>query len=92
MYAALLPVVGGVALACLKELDFSWVSFGAAMASNLLFALRANFSKVSTATFSISNHIRDGSTIKFLHCVSKNLELCGGGVHHFFHASYEVLL
>jgi solute carrier family 35, member E1 len=47
VYAALLPVVGGVALACLKELDFSWVSFGAAMASNLLFALRANFSKVS---------------------------------------------
>eukprot|EP00953_Heterococcus_sp_UTEX-ZZ885_P006374 3899-Heterococcus_DN1.PRE.1 len=46
VYAALLPVVGGVALACLKELDFSWVSFGAAMASNLLFALRANFSKV----------------------------------------------
>eukprot|EP00611_Tribonema_gayanum_P027030 TRINITY_DN6575_c0_g1_i5.p1 TRINITY_DN6575_c0_g1~~TRINITY_DN6575_c0_g1_i5.p1 ORF type:complete len:409 (+),score=155.03 TRINITY_DN6575_c0_g1_i5:122-1228(+) len=46
VYAALLPVVGGVAVACAKELNFSWVSFVAAMSSNLFFALRANYSKV----------------------------------------------
>ncbi|CAM9958945.1 unnamed protein product [Ectocarpus sp. 12 AP-2014] len=45
VYASLLPVVAGVSLACAKEINFSWVSFLAAMASNLLFACRANFSK-----------------------------------------------
>ena len=29
----------------LKELNFSWLAFGAAMASNLAFALRAAMSK-----------------------------------------------
>jgi solute carrier family 35, member E1 len=46
VYAALAPVVGGVAVACATELDFSWLSFAAAMASNAFFALRANYSKV----------------------------------------------
>ncbi|CAM9131478.1 unnamed protein product [Choristocarpus tenellus] len=45
VYAALLPVVAGVSLACYTEINFNWVSFLGAMASNLLFALRANFSK-----------------------------------------------
>ncbi|KAL3924125.1 MAG: hypothetical protein SGARI_006092 [Bacillariaceae sp.] len=47
VYATLLPVVGGVGYACLKELNFSWLAFGAAMASNLLFALRAVMSKLA---------------------------------------------
>ncbi|CAM9767164.1 unnamed protein product [Chrysoparadoxa australica] len=46
VYATLLPIVGGVSLACYTELDFSVVSFCAAMASNLFFACRANFSKM----------------------------------------------
>eukprot|EP00903_Cladosiphon_okamuranus_P019421 g17856.t1 len=45
VYASLVPVVAGVSIACAKEINFSWVSFLAAMASNLLFACRANFSK-----------------------------------------------
>lgn len=45
VYATLIPVVGGVGYACLKELNFSWLAFGAAMASNLFFALRAVLSK-----------------------------------------------
>jgi len=41
----LLPVVGGVAIASMKELSFSWTSFGGAMGSNLSFAIRGIFSK-----------------------------------------------
>jgi solute carrier family 35 protein E1 len=45
VYATLIPVVGGVGYACLKERHFSWLAFGFAMASNLAFALRAVMSK-----------------------------------------------
>eukprot|EP00569_Conticribra_weissflogii_P007463 CAMPEP_0171342520 /NCGR_PEP_ID=MMETSP0878-20121228/14564_1 /TAXON_ID=67004 /ORGANISM="Thalassiosira weissflogii, Strain CCMP1336" /LENGTH=414 /DNA_ID=CAMNT_0011845215 /DNA_START=42 /DNA_END=1286 /DNA_ORIENTATION=+ len=45
VYATLIPVVGGVAYACLKERSFSWLAFWTAMASNLAFALRAVVSK-----------------------------------------------
>ena len=47
VYATLIPVVGGVGYACLKELNFSWLAFGAAMASNVAFALRAVMSKLA---------------------------------------------
>jgi len=45
VYATLIPVVGGVAYACLKERSFSWLAFYTAMGSNLAFALRAVVSK-----------------------------------------------
>lgn len=45
VYLSLLPVVAGVGLASLKELTFSWLSFGTAMGSNLCCALRGVFSK-----------------------------------------------
>jgi solute carrier family 35 protein E1 len=44
-YATLIPIVGGVALASLKELSFTWVGFIAAMGSNLSSALRAILAK-----------------------------------------------
>jgi solute carrier family 35 protein E1 len=47
VYATLIPVVGGVGYACLQELNFSWLAFSAAMASNLAFALRAVQSKMA---------------------------------------------
>lgn len=47
VYATLLPVVGGVGYACLKEKSFSWLAFGTAMGSNLAFALRAVLSKMA---------------------------------------------
>lgn len=47
VYAALIPVVGGVGYACLKERSFSWLAFVFAMCSNLAFALRAVLSKVA---------------------------------------------
>jgi solute carrier family 35 protein E1 len=45
VYVTLIPVVGGVAYACLKERSFSWLAFWTAMGSNLAFALRAVVSK-----------------------------------------------
>ena len=45
VYATLIPVVGGVGYACLKELSFSWLAFFMALSSNLFFALRAVLSK-----------------------------------------------
>jgi len=45
VYLTLIPVVCGVGYACMKELNFSWLAFGAAMSSNLFFALRAVMSK-----------------------------------------------
>lgn len=56
VYASLIPVVGGVGYACLKEKFFSWLSFNSAMASNLLFALRAVCSK-SAMTDSVGENI-----------------------------------
>jgi solute carrier family 35 protein E1 len=50
VYATLVPVVGGVGYACLKERSFSWLAFGMAMASNVAFALRAVLSKVAMST------------------------------------------
>jgi len=44
-YLTLLPIVGGVALASLKELSFTWLGFTAAMFSNLSSALRAILAK-----------------------------------------------
>ncbi|KAJ8611864.1 hypothetical protein CTAYLR_005821, partial [Chrysophaeum taylorii] len=44
-YATLLPIVGGVALASLKELSFTWLGFFAAMLSNVSSALRGILAK-----------------------------------------------
>merc|ERR1711988_676105 len=44
-YATLIPIFGGVALASVKELSFTWLGFIAAMGSNLSSALRAILAK-----------------------------------------------
>jgi len=44
-YLTLLPIVGGVALASLKELSFTWLGFIAAMGSNLSSAMRGILAK-----------------------------------------------
>jgi len=46
-YLTLLPIVGGVALASLKELSFTWLGFWAAILSNVSSALRAIMAKTS---------------------------------------------
>lgn len=47
VYLALLPVMGGVAIASLTELSFSWLSFGAAMVSNVASASRGIVGKMT---------------------------------------------
>jgi solute carrier family 35, member E1 len=50
VYATLIPVVGGVAYACLQERAFSWLAFTTAMLSNLAFSLRAVLSKLAMSS------------------------------------------
>jgi solute carrier family 35 protein E1 len=57
VYATLLPVVGGVGYACLKERSFSWLAFSFAMVSNLAFALRAVLSKVAMTGTGIGTNL-----------------------------------
>lgn len=45
VYLSLLPIIGGVSLASLKELSFSWMAFGNAMGSNTASALRGIMGK-----------------------------------------------
>lgn len=51
VYLSLLPVVVGVSVACANDVSFGWWAFLTAMASNLAFALRANYSKGAMAVF-----------------------------------------
>jgi solute carrier family 35 protein E1 len=46
VYLSLLPVVGGVFLACAGSDEFSWTSFAYGMGSNAFFAMRGVISKV----------------------------------------------
>jgi solute carrier family 35, member E1 len=63
VYATLLPVVGGVGYACLKERSFSWLAFWMAMASNVAFALRAVLSKVAMSNSSSSSSSSIGTNL-----------------------------
>lgn len=47
VYASLLPIVGGVSLASLKELSFTWKALWGAVTSNIAFASRAVLSKAT---------------------------------------------
>jgi len=47
VYLTLVPVMGGVAVASMKERSFSWLSFGCAMAANVCCAMRGILAKVS---------------------------------------------
>ena len=46
VYLSLIPVVGGVVMACAGSNEFSWISFCAGMSSNAFFAMRAVASKI----------------------------------------------
>ncbi|KAL9183554.1 hypothetical protein ACHAXT_004410 [Thalassiosira profunda] len=47
VYLSLIPVVGGVIMACAGSPEFSWVSFWSGMGSNAFFAMRAVTSKIA---------------------------------------------
>ena len=45
VYASLLPVIGGVCLASVKEVDFAWEALLTALTANLFAAFKANENK-----------------------------------------------
>ncbi len=59
-YLTLVPIVGGVALASLKELSFTWLGFGAAMLSNLSSALRGILAK-KTMSSGVGENMSDAN-------------------------------
>jgi solute carrier family 35 protein E1 len=78
-YLTLLPIVGGVALASLKELSFTWVGFIAAMLSNVSSALRAVFSKKTMTGKPVGKNMGEAnlysvlSILAFIACVPISL-------------------
>ncbi|KAL7540805.1 hypothetical protein ACHAXR_010393 [Thalassiosira sp. AJA248-18] len=64
VYLSLIPVVGGVVMACAGSNEFSWISFLSGMSSNAFFAMRGVVSKL----------VMEGST-KNQSNTSKNIEL-----------------
>ena len=91
VYATLLPVVGGVGYACLKEKSFSWLAFGTAMGSNLAFALRAVLSKMAmTAGESIGTNLTAPNMFGMVTCsafwISLPLAFAAEGAS-FFHSA-----
>jgi solute carrier family 35 protein E1 len=83
VYATLVPVVGGVGYACLKESAFSWLAFGAAMLSNLAFALRAVLSKVAMTTPNSGKNLTSPNVFAIVTLIafffSVPMALCGEG-------------
>jgi solute carrier family 35 protein E1 len=45
VYATLIPIIGGVAIASMKELSFTWLALGSAMLSNVSSSARGVFAK-----------------------------------------------
>jgi len=62
VYAALLPIIGGVGLASASEMSFNWLCFGAAMGSNIGSASRAVYSKKVMAGGNIGKNM-DSSNV-----------------------------
>ncbi|CEM04483.1 unnamed protein product [Vitrella brassicaformis CCMP3155] len=70
-YLALVPVVGGVAVAAMKELSFTWLSFTGAMVSNLGSSLRSIFAKrVQKDTKEIGENLDSANLYSLLTIVS----------------------
>lgn len=68
VYLTLIPVVGGVGYACLKERSFSWLAFSMAMGSNVAFALRAVLSKMAMTSSSVGTNITSPNMFGLVTC------------------------
>ena len=69
VYAALLPIMGGVALASSTELSFTWLGFSTAMASNVAFSARAIFSKKLMSKMTPLNLYNFLTIVSLLFCI-----------------------
>ena len=69
VYLALLPIIGGVALASATELSFSWLGFSTAMASNVAFSAHAIFSKKLMSRMSPLNLYNFVTIVSLLFCI-----------------------
>ncbi|CAK0847683.1 unnamed protein product [Prorocentrum cordatum] len=66
VYAALTPIIAGVAIASASELSFTWLCFGAAMGSNLGSAARAVYSKKVMSGGQIGENMDSANTYAVL--------------------------
>jgi solute carrier family 35, member E1 len=69
VYLALVPIMGGVALASATEMSFTWLGFSTAMASNAAFAGRAIYSKNLMSRMSPVNLYNYVSIVALLFCI-----------------------
>ena len=69
VYASLIPVIGGVALASATELSFTWLGFSCAMASNVAFSARAIFSKKLMSRMSPLNLYNFVTIVSLMFCI-----------------------
>ena len=69
VYLALVPIIGGVALASATELSFSWLGFACAMSSNVAFSARAIFSKVLMSKMTPLNLYNYITIVSLLFCI-----------------------
>mmetsp|Transcript_17310 Transcript_17310/g.37815 ORF Transcript_17310/g.37815 Transcript_17310/m.37815 type:complete len:419 (+) Transcript_17310:325-1581(+) len=75
VYATLIPVVGGVAYACLKDRYFSLVALLAALGSNIAFALRAVYSKAGMDEKYVGDDVTPANLYGSVTCFSFLLSL-----------------
>lgn len=73
VYAALLPIMAGVALASATELSFTWLGFSTAMASNAAFAGRAIWSKALMKRMSAVNLYNYVTIVALAFCIPPTL-------------------
>jgi len=69
VYLSLVPIMAGVAICSATELSFTWLGFGCAMASNILFAARAIFSKKLMSGMNPINVYNYVSMVSLLFCI-----------------------
>jgi drug/metabolite transporter (DMT)-like permease len=69
VYMSLLPIMAGVMICSATELSFTWLGFSCAMASNVLFAARAIFSKKLMGNMNPVNVYNYVSMIALLFCI-----------------------
>lgn len=93
VYLTLIPIIGGVAMASVKELSFTWLGFLAGMASNLFYQLRIVLSKREFSgdvnTLSPANFFRVLTIISSMELLPISLALEGYKIRSTWRAAVE---